>query len=45
MWPHVTFKIRLQFMENLLLYNVSLCVVKFLLRAKEGDREGFIERE
>ena len=26
-------------MKNLRLYNISLCVVKWLLRAKEGERE------
>ena len=35
----------LNFMKNLRLSNISLCVVKFLLRAKEGEREGYIERE
>jgi hypothetical protein len=35
----------LNFMKNLRLSNISLCVVKFLLRAKEGEREGYRERE
>ena len=32
-------------MKNLCLYNISLCVVKCLLIAKEGEREGQRERE
>ena len=31
-------------MKNLRLYNISLCVVKCLLRVKEGEREGLRER-
>ena len=30
-------------MKNLRLYNISLCVVKCLLRAKEGEKEGYRE--
>ena len=32
-------------MKNLCLYDISLCVVKCLLRAKEGERKGQKERE
>ena len=38
------FKIILNFMKNLRFYNISLCVVKCLLRVKEGEREGYRER-
>ena len=32
-------------MKNLHLHNISKCVVKCLLRATEGERKGYIERE
>ena len=32
-------------MKNFRFYNFSLCVAKYLLRAKEGEREGQRERE
>ena len=34
---HVTYKIILDVMKNLRLHNISLCVVKCLLKAKEGS--------
>ena len=41
----MSFKIILHFLKKLCVYNISLCVVKCLLRAKEGEREGYRERE